>query len=376
MDVSLESRAAVGVALVVAGLLLVSTTAPLGLADGSGQQAEPETDNTVTRIAVAEDGSAHWTVRIRTRLDTAERVEEYETFRDRFRNDTTQYLDPFRDRMTGVVANAANATDRGMRARDFAASTSIQEVPRRWGVVTYEFTWTNFAQQNGDRLIVGDVFEGGFFLADNDTLEVEAPAGHGIEQVEPSPHARDDGVVTWGGREDFADRTPRVVFTPSAGDRPGASDANESDEGVGLTVVLGGLGLVAIAALTVAVLSRRDGDASAVSTNGDPPVEGSDGTDRGPGGSTPVAEQAGATTPATTGPEETAESTPMMTEEERVVALLEDNGGRMKQATIADVMDWSASKTSRTIGQMAEDGDVEKLQIGRENLVALPGEVD
>jgi Uncharacterized membrane-associated protein/domain len=63
-----------------------------------------------------------------------------------------------------------------------------------------------------------------------------------------------------------------------------------------------------------------------------------------------------------------------LTDEERVRELLELNGGRIRQADIAAEFDWSDSKTSRVVGRMADDGSVEKLQLGRENLVALPDE--
>lgn len=42
------------------------------------------------------------------------------------------------------------------------------------------------------------------------------------------------------------------------------------------------------------------------------------------------------------------------------------------QAAIADEFDWSAPKTSRVIGGIAEDGTIDKLRVGRENLATLP----
>ncbi|MFC3958984.1 helix-turn-helix transcriptional regulator [Halovivax cerinus] len=59
---------------------------------------------------------------------------------------------------------------------------------------------------------------------------------------------------------------------------------------------------------------------------------------------------------------------------ERVLDLLEANGGRIRQAEIAEECDWSASKTSRVVGELVDEGVVEKLQLGRENLVSMPDE--
>ncbi|PSQ63421.1 MAG: hypothetical protein BRD21_02585, partial [Halobacteriales archaeon SW_8_66_22] len=136
---------------------------------------QPAVDNTITRIELAANGSATWTLRIRTRLASEADVEEYRTFQASFRENTSEYLGAFERRMTGVVANADEQFPREMRATDFAASTSIQEVPKRWGVVTYEFTWHGFAAAEDDRAVVGDVFAGGFFIDDGDVLEIVAP---------------------------------------------------------------------------------------------------------------------------------------------------------------------------------------------------------
>src|SRR6056297_1669542 len=124
---------------------------------------QPEPDNTVTRIDLRPNGDAVWTIRFRTRLSTSAAIEEYETFQAAFNNDSSQYLGPFEERMTAVVDGANQQHDREMRAVDFRAETSIQEVPNRWGIVSFQFRWEGFAAQNGKQLIVGDVFTGGLF---------------------------------------------------------------------------------------------------------------------------------------------------------------------------------------------------------------------
>lgn len=60
---------------------------------------------------------------------------------------------------------------------------------------------------------------------------------------------------------------------------------------------------------------------------------------------------------------------------ERVIALLELEGGRLRQSRIVDWTDWSKTKVSRTLSKMAENGEVVKIRLGRENLVCLPDEV-
>ncbi|WP_256302052.1 helix-turn-helix transcriptional regulator [Haloarchaeobius salinus] len=343
--------------LLVAGIAPVSTSA-------AAQTAQPETDNTLTHVQLDTNGSAEWTVTVRTRLDTDERVAEYEAFQSQFRANTSRYLDPFRERMRGVVANAAGATGREMRATNFTASTNIQEVPRRWGVVSYRFTWTNFAAQRDGGLVVGDVFQGGFFLAGDDTLELEAPGGYAFEQVEPTPASRDSGQVTWVGREDFTDEHPSSVAVPDAA-TDGADGENGGPEttgvpgatgdGTNLGLVLGGVLLVGVGGVAGYVLWRRDRLADALST--------------------PDAEADASSTPPSSEPDggavATAPGSEIVTDPERVERLLRSNDGRLRQAAIADEFDWSASKTSRVVGDMVDADTVEKLQLGRENVISL-----
>ncbi|WP_152421880.1 DUF7345 domain-containing protein [Halorubrum saccharovorum] len=360
----LRNRSMTVGSMCVIGLLLTAPLLPMAAVSAAGQTAQPEADNTVTRIHVSPNGSAQWTIRIRTRLDTDDRVTEYEAFQERFRENKSRYLDSFRQRMQGVVANAANATGREMRAVNFTASTSIQEVPRRWGIVTYQFTWTGFAAQQNDSLAVGDVFQGGFFLAANDTLEMEAPTGYEISRAEPTPASRDDGVVTWVGREDFANRHPRVVFdtttesqqpdqqSPSP-DRATSSPFGDTRPGV----VLGGVLLVTLVGIAAYVGWRRRDDSS----GSDQPESVNEAGDADDQTQAPAGEDAPTDDVATGGA--------VLTDPERVQDLLEANGGRMRQAAIADEFDWSASKTSRVIGNMVDEGTIEKLQLGRENLI-------
>jgi hypothetical protein len=357
------------VLIAVIGLLVGGMLTPIATDDAVAQQAQPETDNTVTRIEAFENGSAHWTIRIRTRLDTDQRVEEYAAFQRRFRNNVTNYLGPFRTRMEGVVTDAGNATGRQMRATNFTASTSVQEVPRRWGVVTYEFTWTNFAAGENERVTVGDTFQGGFFIADNDTLQVVAPDGHEVTRADPDPDGRETGIVTWNGREDFRDAHPQVVFAPMAEGTGGTISSTTADapstESGSLLENIGGPAIVGIVVILLGLggavaYSRRN-----INTGG--PAGVAEG-DEGRNGTSPATDDE-----VGSGSQMTQET--VLTDEERVLELLKTNGGRMRQAAIAEKFDWSASKTSRVIGRMADEKSVEKLQLGRENLVTLPDEI-
>ncbi len=325
------------------------------------QEDQPEPDNTVTRIELDANGSATWTLQFRTQLATDEDAADYRGFQDSFRGNTSGYLDPFRERMRGVVANADNATERGMEATNFEASTSIQEVPRRWGVVTYRFDWEGFAAAVADRVAVGDVFVGGFFISDGDVLEVAPPDGYGVAEVTPPADERTETTVEWRGREDFADRRPRVVVTADADTSPtdgGAGGAQNGDDGGSgpfggwPSLVAGGSILVAI---LVGLYVRRTRADDVAATGG--AASGGRGAGTATGG-------------VDRGSDEPAASE-LVTDEDRVRSLLTERGGRMKQSEIVDALGWSKSKTSRVLSEMADNGDVSKLRIGRENIIDL-----
>lgn len=289
---------------------------------------QPAVDNTVTRIELSADGSARWTVTVRTRLETEADAEEYAAFQSRFRENTSRFLDPFERRIRAVVASAAEATGRSMAATDFTAETRIQEVPRRWGIVEYGFTWSGFAAVEGEAVVVGDAFAGGFFLARNDTLVVAPPDGYSIAAVEPSPTDRGDRAVAWTGRKDFADERPLVRAVPVAA--TGGPTTAPPPDGPDLGLVAPALlGLAVLAGLGIMAYRRR-------------------------------------AVPASAG----------LTDEERVVGLLADRGGRVPQSTVVEAFGWSTSKTSRLLSRMAEEGRIEKLQIGRENLIRLAEDED
>jgi hypothetical protein len=105
--------------------------------------------------------------------------------------------------------------------------------------------------------------------------------------------------------------------------------------------------------------SGADGDASTRSAAAEP-AEGTDDGEPTAGG--------GATGDET--PEE------LLSPEERVLRLLERNGGRMKQKRVTEELDWSAARTSQVVGNLRDEGDVESFRLGRENVLKFPDDDD
>lgn len=62
----------------------------------------------------------------------------------------------------------------------------------------------------------------------------------------------------------------------------------------------------------------------------------------------------------------------VLTNEEYITQMLKHNGGRMKQHQIVDQSDWSKAKVSRVLTELAEDGHIRKIKVGRENIIEIP----
>lgn len=65
----------------------------------------------------------------------------------------------------------------------------------------------------------------------------------------------------------------------------------------------------------------------------------------------------------------------VLSDEEKTLQLLRDNGGRLPQREITERSEWSKSKVSRLLSKMEEQGQVAKIDMGRENLITLRGEI-
>lgn len=63
-----------------------------------------------------------------------------------------------------------------------------------------------------------------------------------------------------------------------------------------------------------------------------------------------------------------------LTPEEYILAELDAHGGRLKQQTIGEITGWSAGAISRILTRMEEAETVDRVRLGRQKVVFLPGE--
>jgi hypothetical protein len=140
-------------------------------------------------------------------------------------------------------------------------------------------------------------------------------------------------------------------------------------------VLLLGLGL-GFAYTTGALPGLDDGDgAAAEASTGDggdagAAAGGSEPTAGGTGGEAATGAGAGAAGGAT---EPAVSDEELLEDDERVMRLLDENGGRMKQVNIVEETGWSKSKVSMLLSDMEEDEAISKLRVGRENIISKKG---
>ena len=363
-------------------------------ADATGTSTAQEFDSTTFVITTYENGSATFTIRYERRLANDSEREQFETYAQRFENDSTDLYANFQSRANSLTAAGRNATGRDMRATNFQRDARVEERFNTLGILELSFQWTEFGVVRDDgRVAVGDVFDGGIYLGPNQALVFQHGTDLRFASVDPDGATSgetlaDSDSVTWQGERDFSDERPRATFEPAsapATTTPGSTTSAGGDGGDGGTTNPGdtsGDGLwmlpmiaVGILAVLIAAFAYREYGGDLVTTDGDDTAGGATPeatTDApGPGTSSMTTESGGTAGANATEPAVADEE--LLTDEDRVVSLLEEHGGRMRQVNIVEETGWSKSKVSMLLSDMEDDDVVSKLRVGRENIVSLDG---
>ena len=356
------SRAGLAAVVAVVALASLAVTPALAQPQQERLQTPDAFDTTTFRVTVYENGSARWTIEHRQPLENDSEAAQFETYAEEFETNETGLYTDFVDDASLLTQIGSDETGRNMTARAFWRSASVDPAQSQ-GTVRMSFLWTEFARTDGNRVVVSDVFDGGFYIGADQTMVVERGPGLAFENVEPSPDSRSvpDSLaqsesVSWVGERSFNDSRPYVVFAPPSavdGDAGGVSTMGV-DDATDVAIPIGVVALLAV--LLVGAAAWRSG---AVST-----ILGGDDDSGGDAVSEPQP------SPSETAVEEAA----MLSDSDRVLQLLEENGGRMKQVDIVDTTEWSKSKVSMLLSDMEDEGAISKLRVGRENIISLAGE--
>lgn len=375
----------------------------------------------VMRINVTETGDARWTVASRFLVENDTEAAAFRAMAADVRNRTGPVaglgysVETFRR----FAVDAEGQTDRSdpMRIEEPSWTARVDEA-NDTAVLALEFTWTNFAdsRDNGSRVVLGDVFgstQGGAWfpvIASDQRLVLNAPPGYLVRE-NTLPYPIQEGSITVEGPANLTAQEVSIVYERT--DSPdGTTPPTTDDGGIPQALLGGGVLALAVAAVLVGYLLYRrpaggpgatapDVDAATDGAQGGTEAtDGSGGTEAGtptgdvpPGDATgPEADAAGATGTGTSAgeggeaaseaagagaaaaEEEDETAVELLSDEERVERLLDENGGRMKQSNIVSETGWSNAKVSQLLSSMDEEDRIDKLRIGRENLITLPDE--
>ncbi|WP_058825866.1 hypothetical protein [Haloferax sp. Q22] len=399
-------------AVLCAALCVLAVVAPTAAAQegsASGPGVEPliqqgvEPDSTRIVVEVSESGDARWEIQYWTRLDDENTTEAFQSLRDDVRANPDDYTSAFAERIASTVGAAENATGREMNATNVSVSAETRSLPDSFGVVSYSFEWSNFAAVDGDRLVVGDAIEG-FFLDSSSRLILSWPDEYGATTVEPAGDETREHTVIWrGSQTEFVSGEPNVVLGRGAGGPGTTATATPTDsetpapgdDPFPTTTALIALALVVLVGAGALYLRSRgalgggDGGADAADTATGTVAEASaDSTTASAdeGGSEAAASDDAAAAAASAGAGADAaaddadagddgEPSPppeLLSNEERVLRLIESRGGRIKQQEVAGALDWTDAKTSKVVRGMRDEGTIEGFRLGRENVLRLP----
>jgi hypothetical protein len=355
-----------------------------------------EADRTRFEITVRKNGSATWAFQHEQRLESDEAISDFERYAERFNTNETETYRNFRARATSLADSGAEVTGRNMSATSFAREARVEErspAGEEFAVIEMSFTWADFARQDGDRLVVGDVFVDGLYVGPDQELQFERGPSLRFESVDPEPDSVAAGTlaesesVTWLGETRFTDRRPRLIYVSRDAPTGGAETPTRSPDATtaspaGTPADIGSVTpLLAIAVVLLAgagaVIAHRNGwlpesvgtseargDADGGAASADPPDSPPQSGDAS--GATRAEDGVTAAQPAVSDEE-------LLSDEERVVTLLESNGGRMKQVDIVENTNWSKSKVSMLLSDMEDEEIISRLRVGRENIVSLSG---
>ncbi|SIQ94919.1 hypothetical protein SAMN05421858_0911 [Haladaptatus litoreus] len=367
----------------IAVLLIASLSAP-----GATQSDAPTTPQTITtsqefddvefHILVYDNGSAQWTFRYERTLANEQERTQFQQFAQEFNNSQTELYTDFQKNAVELTKTGGNATGRVMKAENFSKNAYIGGggLNKNRGIVEMSFKWSSFAAQDSGSIVIGDVFKGGLYLGENQTLVVEPEEGMIFESAGPAGQRNmtdetlaGSDTVSWSGPYEFNDQRPKVTFnsvqetttvsgttTPGAGAPPGSGGEEPNAQSPMMLFIAAVVLLIGLAA----VFAWRQGNLGSLSSTQSTPRGG------GGGATTPESNSGGSAKPAVSDEE-------LLTDEARVKKLLRENGGRMKQVNIVDETGWSKSKVSMLLSEMEDEGEISKLRVGRENIISLDG---
>lgn len=315
-------------AVIMCTLFLMSGMATAAFFTTSPNDEHSEPDQIALSLDISGDEMGAWTIEHRYRLADDNDSAAFDALQSDIEDQEEQFIEQFRERMQETVSSGVEATGRPMKIDNISVDTERRSLPQEYGIVRYSFDWHDFAVKEDDQIRAGDAI-GGLFLDEQSSLKMIWNESYSVATVSPEPDAQDGTSAVWNGPRDFDEAQPWLVVEKGGGPplRMGWPFA---------FIILGGLST--IVGGTWWYLYRRDAHSESESIP------------------------------------HTDES--LLSNEERVLAILESEGGRLRQQEIVQRLDWTDAKTSQVVSNLREDGQIESFRIGRENVLRLPDSDD
>jgi len=311
----------------------------------------PSAPSTTFTINLQADRSANWVVTVEYELTSDAEREAFSEIAAAFESETTS-VGPDVSLYENIAAQSGAQTGRSMAIEEVERSSSLHGTT---GSLQLSFRWTEFLAEDGEELVFNDALrtsdENAWLasLGANQELRITTPRGYAITSA--NVPFSDNTIVVEGPHTFDPDELVQITLKPSLG---------PSWELLAAAVVIG------VAIIGGALLLRRENEPANGGPQAAADIETNGGVDTLEAGQPPAEPE-----PAEPEPEP-EEDLSLLADDERVLRLLERNGGRMRQADIVSETNWSDAKVSQLLSSMADDDRITKLRIGRENLISLP----
>jgi len=288
-------------------------------------------ESTTYQISIDGAGSATWIIERRFILSSEEEVTIFESYIIEFESQKVEYLEEFSNETEILVDRGSLITGRSMRAENFDVTIGLLETATAsYGVIKFQYDWIGFAKIEEERIAVGDVFEGGFYLYKDDTLIVEYPQEFSIQAVSPLPdeERESEQALLWYGRRNFGGGEPIIILIT-------ANIESENNLQNSMLLIFAVILIVLLIFIMLWVFRRRNGKKKLV--NGSLKKEKFE----------------------------------IKSDEDKVVELLHNIGGQIYQSMITKRLEFSKAKTSILLKGMEKKGLVKRKKMGREVIVTL-----
>ncbi|MCK4433693.1 MAG: hypothetical protein KAV48_07140 [Methanomicrobia archaeon] len=281
-----------------------------------------------THIIIYEDGSAFWELETRFELKNEADRTFFEDYIGALEEEKDVMIEEKKMEIEDIINKLNLTTKRSMKIENLDLTYGIVEtINKNYGVVKLQFLWHGFAERNGDKLLIGDVFLGGYYLNKNETMVIDFPQNYIYEYVYPLPDETRTSSLIWYGPKSFGEKEPTLILSrfeiKSTETKSSAEEQEGGKERDYLFIIL--IFVIGILFIVLFIVKIRKGK---------------------------IEED-------------------IFFDEDIIVDLLKKKGGKCLQNYIVEETGFSKSKISQVLNDMERKGVIRKKKIGRHNLIIL-----